>query len=187
MTLSRWLRDYLYIPLGGNREGPARHLPEPHAHDGHRRALARRRLDVRRLGRDPRHGARVERWRRERPGFVEPDADRAQAELASLRDLPDRLLRVDLLPGGFVRNARDVIVRLFTAWGEPSPLVTVGVIAAIVAGIGSQYLPARVPLSIMARFSRLPSPDRRWCSRWHSSLTNSMGPEGVAPFIYFRF
>jgi alginate O-acetyltransferase complex protein AlgI len=24
MTLSRWLRDYLYIPLGGNRHGPAR-------------------------------------------------------------------------------------------------------------------------------------------------------------------
>ena len=22
MTLSRWLRDYLYIPLGGNRKGP---------------------------------------------------------------------------------------------------------------------------------------------------------------------
>ncbi len=24
MTLSRWLKDYLYIPLGGNRKGPAR-------------------------------------------------------------------------------------------------------------------------------------------------------------------
>ncbi|MCB9985187.1 MAG: MBOAT family protein [Micavibrio sp.] len=24
MTLSRWLRDYLYIPLGGNEKGPAR-------------------------------------------------------------------------------------------------------------------------------------------------------------------
>ena len=24
MTLSRWLRDYLYIPLGGNRGGRAR-------------------------------------------------------------------------------------------------------------------------------------------------------------------
>ena len=24
MTLSRWLRDYLYVPLGGNRKGPAR-------------------------------------------------------------------------------------------------------------------------------------------------------------------
>jgi len=24
MTLSRWLRDYLYIPLGGNQRGPGR-------------------------------------------------------------------------------------------------------------------------------------------------------------------
>ena len=24
MTLSRWLRDYLYIPLGGNRKGEPR-------------------------------------------------------------------------------------------------------------------------------------------------------------------
>ena len=24
MTLSRWLRDYLYVPLGGNRKGPTR-------------------------------------------------------------------------------------------------------------------------------------------------------------------
>ena len=24
MTLSRWLRDYLYIPLGGSRHGPLR-------------------------------------------------------------------------------------------------------------------------------------------------------------------
>lgn len=26
ITLSRWLRDYLYIPVGGNRAGPSRHM-----------------------------------------------------------------------------------------------------------------------------------------------------------------
>ena len=26
ISLSTWLRDYLYIPLGGNRKGPAAHL-----------------------------------------------------------------------------------------------------------------------------------------------------------------
>ncbi len=50
MTLSRWLRDYLYIPLGGNRKGRSAHLREPDAHHGARRALARRRLDVHLLG-----------------------------------------------------------------------------------------------------------------------------------------
>ena len=29
MTLSRWLRDYLYIPLGGNRKGRILDLPQP--------------------------------------------------------------------------------------------------------------------------------------------------------------
>ena len=29
MTLSRWLRDYLYIPLGGNRGGALADLPQP--------------------------------------------------------------------------------------------------------------------------------------------------------------
>ena len=50
MTLSRWLRDYLYIPLGGNRKGRARTYVNLHAHHGARRPLARRRLDVHLLG-----------------------------------------------------------------------------------------------------------------------------------------
>ena len=42
ITLSRWLRDYLYIPLGGNRGGDWLHLPQPDADDAARRAVARR-------------------------------------------------------------------------------------------------------------------------------------------------
>ena len=29
ISLSTWLRDYLYVPLGGNREGPRAHLRQP--------------------------------------------------------------------------------------------------------------------------------------------------------------
>ena len=54
ITLASWMRDYVYIPLGGSRVGAvaprlqrARHLPA-------RRPLARRQLDVRRLGRPAR-------------------------------------------------------------------------------------------------------------------------------------
>ncbi len=54
ISLSTWLRDYLYIPLGGNRGGAVAHQPQPADHDGARRAVARRRLDVRALGRLPR-------------------------------------------------------------------------------------------------------------------------------------
>ena len=49
MTLSRFLRDFLYIPLGGNRRASGR-LPQPDDHDGAGRALARRGLGVRALG-----------------------------------------------------------------------------------------------------------------------------------------
>ena len=55
ISLSTWLRDYLYIPLGGNRAGAARTYAQPDGHDAARRAVARRELDLRRLGRL--HGA----------------------------------------------------------------------------------------------------------------------------------
>ena len=58
MTLSRWLRDYLYIPLGGNRRGDAAHAHQHLRDDAPRRPLARCRLDVRVLGRVPRSPAR---------------------------------------------------------------------------------------------------------------------------------
>ena len=34
ISLSSWLRDYLYISLGGNRKGKLPHLRQPARHDG---------------------------------------------------------------------------------------------------------------------------------------------------------
>ena len=34
ISLSTWLRDYLYIPLGGNRGGETRDDAQPADHDG---------------------------------------------------------------------------------------------------------------------------------------------------------
>ena len=59
MTLSRFLRDYLYIPLGGNRGGAARQAANVVLTMLLGRAVARRRLDLRGLGR----AARRWRWR----------------------------------------------------------------------------------------------------------------------------
>ena len=56
ISLSTFLRDYLYIPLGGNRKGSRTHLRQPHRRHASGRAVAWRELDVRRLGglsRDP--------------------------------------------------------------------------------------------------------------------------------------
>ncbi|MBK9077976.1 MAG: hypothetical protein IPL91_02045 [Hyphomicrobium sp.] len=51
MSLSFWLRDYLYIPLGGSRLRNVSPLPEPDDHDVARRPLAWRQLGICSLGR----------------------------------------------------------------------------------------------------------------------------------------
>ncbi len=84
-------------------------------------------------------------------------------------------------------RAWQMITGLFTGWGEASPLVTAGVLLWIVVGIGSQYLPKRVPLDLMARFSRLPVVGQAAVLGAALMLANAMGPQGVAPFIYYRF
>jgi len=187
MTLSRWLRDYVYIPLGGNRGG---------------RLFTYRNLMLTMLIGGLWHGAGwtfvawgaihgtalvVERWWTGRPGRVErpPTAWRRAGQ---------RFVTFQVVCFAWIffradsfADARDVITQLFTAWGEPSPLVTGGVLAAIAVGIASQYLPRRLPLVLMARFSRLPVPAQAAVLSLALLATHAMGPEGVAPFIYFQF
>jgi D-alanyl-lipoteichoic acid acyltransferase DltB (MBOAT superfamily) len=50
MTLSRFLRDYLYIALGGNKKGANSTLYQPHGNHVVRRFMARCWVDVCRLG-----------------------------------------------------------------------------------------------------------------------------------------
>ena len=57
ISLSTWLRDYLYMPLGGNREGQAPHLCESLRRDAARRAVARRGVELRGVGRTARRAA----------------------------------------------------------------------------------------------------------------------------------
>jgi len=187
MTLSRWLRDYLYIPLGGNRGS---------------RLFTYRNLMLTMLIGGLWHGAGwtfvgwaaihgtalvAERWWRERPGFVERPSTPWRRSWHRFATFQVVCFAWIFFRADSFADAWDVIVRLFTAWGEPSPLVTGGVLAAIAVGIGSQYLPHRFPLAIMARFSRLPVPAQAAVLSLALLVTHAMGPEGVAPFIYFQF
>jgi hypothetical protein len=65
--------------------------------------------------------------------------------------------------------------------------VTAGVLFWIVVGIASQYLPARLPRLVIGRFSRLPLVGQAAVLGAALMLVNAMGPQGVSPFIYFRF
>jgi alginate O-acetyltransferase complex protein AlgI len=131
-------------------------------------------------------GLAVERWQRSRPGWAEPSTVLSRTWA--------RLLTFHLVCFGWIffradsfASARDLLRGLVDGWGEPSPLVTSGVLLAIAVGIGSQYLPARVPQLLMARLSRLPVLGQATVLAVALMLTNAMGPAGVAPFIYFRF
>jgi alginate O-acetyltransferase complex protein AlgI len=187
MTLSRWLRDYVYIPLGGNRKGNVatyRNLVLTMLIGGLWHGAAWTFVVWGGL-----HGAALaaERWRRERSG----------APSRRLSGWP--LWRARILTFHFVcfawiffrsdsfSSAWQMIEGLFTGWGEASPLVTAGVLLAIAVGLGSQYLPARIPRVIMARFSRLPVLGQATVLALALMLTSVLGPEGVAPFIYFQF
>jgi D-alanyl-lipoteichoic acid acyltransferase DltB (MBOAT superfamily) len=187
MTLSRWLRDYVYIPLGGNRRGVA---------------ITYRNLLLTMLLGGLWHGAGwtfvawggihgvglcLERWRASRPGYVERPSTGWRRAWQRLLTFHVVCLAWIFFRSDSFSSAWEMIEGLFTQWGQPSSLVTTGVLAAIAAGIGSQYLPERVPREVMARFSRLNVVGQAAVLAVALLLTHAMGPEGVAPFIYFQF
>jgi D-alanyl-lipoteichoic acid acyltransferase DltB (MBOAT superfamily) len=190
MTLSRWLRDYLYIPLGGNRYG---------------RLLTYRNLMLTMLLGGLWHGAAwtfvvwggihglglaVERFRGDRRaarGKPEPPDTAA-------RRWAGRLLTFHVVCFAWVffradsfDRAGSVFAQLLSAWGQPSPLVTGSVLLAIAVGIGSQYVPQRAVIRIVEGFRFLPLPAQAAAVALLLTVIDVLGPTGVAPFIYFRF
>ena len=84
-------------------------------------------------------------------------------------------------------TAGQVLGRLFTAWGRSSPLVTTSVVLAILVGVVGQYVRGDAVRGLLAGFQRLPTVAQAATVGIAIVLVNTLGPEGVAPFIYFRF
>jgi alginate O-acetyltransferase complex protein AlgI len=181
MTLSRWLRDYLYIPLGGNRKGSL---------------LTYRNLLATMLLGGLWHGAAwtfviwggihglglsIERALRIRP--TSP-VGRWVGRIVTFHVVCFAWIffRAD----SFSR-AGQMLERLFTAWGRPSPLVTTSVVLAIVVGIAGQYLSPSALGLVLRGFQRLPVLAQAASFAIVLMVINTLGPVGVAPFIYFRF
>jgi D-alanyl-lipoteichoic acid acyltransferase DltB (MBOAT superfamily) len=189
MTLSRWLRDYVYIPLGGGR--------------GSRLTTARNIMITMVLG-GLWHGAAwtfVAWGTLHGLGQVVGHLRRSRRVAAGLDPLPDGRLRVALqrlvtfhivcLGWVFFRadsfsTATALIGRLFTAWGR-APLVTPLVVITIVGTVALQYLPTGLVGRAQSEFAR-----QRWVVQGAIlgavllGIT-TLGPQGVAPFIYYRF
>ena len=115
ISLSSWLRDYLYIPLGGNRHGQAQDLPQPDADDAARRHLARRGVEIRDVGGAARRRSRGRADARtvDRSAAGEP----AGAPRLGAGRVPFRVPGLDLLPGrGFRRWRWLYIAGLGAGW-----------------------------------------------------------------------
>lgn len=183
MTLSRWLRDYLYIPLGGSRGS---------------RLLNYRNLMLTMLLGGLWHGAAWtfviwgayhgallawERWRAEvRPNALDSPWGRARARFVTfhLVCLGWILFRADSMS-----TAGEIFLRLGD-WG-PAPAVTPVVLALIVAGILVQYFPTDFKVALHARLSQLGPVATALGLGVFLLVLDGFGPEGVAPFIYFQF
>ncbi|MGH8928666.1 MAG: MBOAT family O-acyltransferase [Acidimicrobiia bacterium] len=184
MTLSRWLRDYLYIPLGGSRKG---------------RAATYRNVMVTMILGGLWHGAAwtfvvwgalhgaglaVERWWGER----RPQA----AASAPWRLWLQRIVVFHFVCLGWVLFRSDSMAAAATVlsrlgqWG-PAPALTPAVMALIVGGIGVQYLPTDIRLRVRNGFARLRPVAMAATLGGFLLIVDALGPEGVAPFIYFQF
>jgi D-alanyl-lipoteichoic acid acyltransferase DltB (MBOAT superfamily) len=181
MTLSRWLRDYLYIPLGGNRKG---------------RLLTYRNLMLTMLLGGLWHGAA---WTFVVWGGIHGlglSIERATGwrPTSAAAKWFGRILTFHVVCFAWIffradsfGRAGDVLARLFTAWGQSSPLVTTSVVLAILVGILGQYIRPGAIGAALRGFQRLPVLAQATGFAVALVAINTLGPEGVAPFIYFRF
>ncbi len=189
ITLSFWLRDYLYIPLGGNRGGEAR--------------ISLNILATMLIG-GLWHGAawtflawglyhgigqvigrQRRRFRAARGLPLEPQQG---WQLALARFTTFQLVCFGwlLFRSDSLATVRAMLSRLVVGWG-PSPLVTPLALAAIAAGIATQYLPDDWLQRVKDQFARHRPVIQGAILGVVLLAVTTLGPQGVAPFIYYRF
>ena len=134
-------------------------------------------------------GIAVGRWRRERrvaqglPAVDDSPAGRVLQRVATfhLVCLGWVFFRADSLG-----TAYQLLTRLLTAFG-PAPAVTPLLVLVIAGMIAAQYLPKEMPARVQDGFSQLrPAVQGVMLGGVLFAIT-TLGPQGVAPFIYFRF
>ncbi len=189
MTLSFWLRDYLYIPLGGNR--------------GSRRELYRNIIitmvlgglwhgaawtfvawgALHGVGQAAGHWKRARRQARGVPVQREGPLSVAWQQFATFQLV---CLGWVFFRAQSFSAAATMLGRLATAWG-PSPMFRLPVVAAVIAGIAIQYIPAQFPELARQAFARLGIAAQGAVLAGALLVITTLGPAGVAPFIYYRF
>ena len=84
-------------------------------------------------------------------------------------------------------QAFSVIGRLFSGWGEASPLITPLLVLTILGTLASQFVPPLRVDRLQAAFSRQRTAVQVGLLGFALLGITTFGPVGVAPFIYYRF
>jgi alginate O-acetyltransferase complex protein AlgI len=185
MTLSRWLRDYLYIPLGGNRGSTG---------------FVYRNLFLTMLLGGLWHGAA---WTFVVWGGLHGSylvVERIVKARWQPRGYPPEIVAVGqwlltfhlvCLAWVFFRaetftQAIDLLGRIALAGGT-GQLVTALVVATVLASLAVQFVPRS--LSLTGERVMVATPLAVYAAAMGVAflLIDALGPEGVAPFIYFQF
>ena len=184
ISLSTWLRDYLFIPLGGSKGGPAR------------TAAA---LGLTMVLGGLWHGAA---WT-----FVAWGAfhgagliiHRAWAAVPALKPLRESrgwsvvamLLTFHFVCAGWVLFRAPSLggaLEVFTAIARGAPgHLPLWVMGVVVIALGSSLLSGGAFATARARFSRLPLIAQGAAFGMLVVALDALGPRGIAPFIYFQF
>ncbi len=185
ISLSTWLRDYLYIPLGGERRG---------------RLLTGRNLLVTMVLGGLWHGAA---WTFVAWGAAHGlllVAERALGRLPWPQGLP-RGVSVGvrwfvtfhlvcatwvLFRAETIGDAGAVFERLLAGSG-PAPLLTVTLVAVIAVTLATQFMPDELSARWRDGFARANPAIQVAAGALVLTVVDSFGPDGVAPFIYFQF
>src|SRR5882762_5943307 len=185
ISLSTWLRDYLYKPLGGNRQG---------------RLKTYRNLLLTMLLGGIWHGAgwKFVMWGALHGGglaverMVEPWIGRRPTSLAGQAVATLVVFHFVCFAWIFFRAEDFAVAWLYVrglgaGWGDGLQQAGPFMVALIAIGMAGQFTSHALFERAAAAFARVPSWGLGAMAGIVVALINALGPEGVAPFIYFRF
>jgi alginate O-acetyltransferase complex protein AlgI len=185
ITLSRWLRDYLYIPLGGSKKGEVRtyiNIMLTMVLGGLWHGAAWTFVV---WGAYQGAGQVIGTWKR--------------LHLPARPETPiwiwgQRIVTFNLVCIGWVffradglGTAFSMLGRLVAGWSTPVDLVSPLVLFVIFGMLALQHLPHRPAELLQARVSQLSPVVMGLTFSVALFVIATMGPQGVAPFIYFQF
>jgi D-alanyl-lipoteichoic acid acyltransferase DltB (MBOAT superfamily) len=190
ITLSRWLRDYLYIPLGGSSGSEGRTM---------------RNIMITMVLGGLWHGAAwtfvfwgalhgggqvVGHYRRSR----RVARGLPPVEEGPVRVWVQRFWTFQFVCLGWVffnatglSQAFAILGRLVKGWGDPSPLITPLLVVIVLGTVALQYVPTVNVARLQAMFSRQRAAVQIGVLAFALLGITTFGPAGVAPFIYYRF